>query len=101
MSEIDFQDLPPTRQGQPIDQIWIWIGVHADGSEAMISADLPMLLSTGVETMRHMPLLHSTRAGAEAMHGLARRIQREAMHRSDRLIRIELRCYTPRKDPPQ
>jgi hypothetical protein len=90
---IDFQDLPPTTPGHRLDEIHIWIGVHTDGSETILSADLPMQYSDGSPAMRHMPLMHSQRDRAEQCAELARLIQREAMHRSDRLIKIELRTY--------
>jgi hypothetical protein len=90
---IDFQDLPPTTPGHRLDEVSIWIGVHVDGSETILSADLPMQYSDGTPAMRHMPLMHSMRERAEPFAGLARKIQREAMHRSDRLIRIELRTF--------
>lgn len=97
--EIDFQDLPPTMPGHKLDEVSIWIGVHADGSETILSADLPMRHSDGSPAMRHMPLMHSQREGAERHHDLARRIQREAMHRSDRLIKIELRTFKKAAGP--
>ncbi|MGD0109994.1 MAG: hypothetical protein ABSC06_39145 [Rhodopila sp.] len=86
MAETVFIDLPP--EPKAIHEIFVWIGVHADGREAMLSADMPMAFGT-----RHTPLMSSRRELAEEMQTLARRIQREAMHRSDRLIRIELRTF--------
>jgi hypothetical protein len=88
MAEIEFLDLPPN--ATPIREIHVWIGVHADGQEAMLSADMPMPFGAG---MRHMPLMSSRREQAERMADLARRVQREAMHRADRFIRIELRTF--------
>jgi hypothetical protein len=90
---IDFQDLPPTTPGHRLDEIHMWIGVHVDGSETILSADMEMQYSDGSPAMRHMPLMHSQREQAQQCAGLARNIQREAMHRCDRLIRIELRTY--------
>lgn len=86
MAEILFLDIPPERN--EVRQIHVWIGVHADGQEAMLSADMPMAFGT-----RHTPLMSSRRELAEAMGVLARRIQREAMHRADRFVRIELRTF--------
>lgn len=79
-------DLEPER-GQ-VSEVHIWIGVHADGREAMLSADMPMFGGT-----RHTPLMSSRRSTAEALAPLARQVQRAAMHGSDRFIRIELRTF--------
>jgi hypothetical protein len=86
MSDTDYLDLPP--EPNPIRLIHVWIGVHADGLEAMLSADMPMSFGT-----RHTPLMSSRRDLAEAMAPLARRIQREAMHRADRFVKVELRTF--------
>jgi hypothetical protein len=76
---------------QRIDELWVWIGTHPNGGEGILSVDLPAG-DTGAP--RHMPLMSSKRELAEvAMAGLARRIQREAMHRQDRLVKIELRHF--------
>jgi hypothetical protein len=93
VENFDFQDLPPTTPGHRLDEVSIWIGIHVDGSETIISADLPIQHSDGTWVTRHMPLMHSMRERAEPFACLARKIQREAMHRSDRLIRIELRTF--------
>lgn len=79
-------DLPP--QPYPITEVHIWIGIHADGREAMLSTDMPMAFGT-----RHTPLISTKREVAEGLWVLARRIQLAAMHRADRLIRIELRTF--------
>jgi hypothetical protein len=86
MGDIEFLDIPP--EPNPVREIHVWIGVHADGREAMLSADMPMAFGT-----RHTPLMSSRRDLAEKLQPLARRIQREAMHRADRFIRIELRTF--------
>lgn len=86
MAEIGFLDIPP--EANPILSIHVWIGIHADGQEAMLSADMPMAFGT-----RHSPLMSSRRDLAEALGVLARKIQREAMHRADRFVRIELRTF--------
>ena len=87
MADIDFRYLPP--EANAIQQIHVWIGVHADGREAMLSADMPMGFGT-----RHAPLMSSRHKVAESLAPLARQIQREAMHRADRFLRIELRTFT-------
>lgn len=76
---------------QRVEELWVWVGIHQNGGEGIMSADLPWG-DTGAP--RHVPLMTSKRAQAEgAMAQLARRIQREAMHRADRLVRIELRHF--------
>jgi hypothetical protein len=79
-------DLSP-EAGQVLE-VHIWIGVHADGREAMLSADLPLVMG-----VRHTPLMSSRRDLAEKFAPLVREIQRAAMHGSDRLIRVELRTF--------
>ena len=91
--ETELLDIPPSQPGRKIDKIWIWIGVHADGSETILSADLNMDMPGGGTGRRHMPLMNSRRESAELATELARRIQRETMHRSDRFISVALRCY--------
>lgn len=92
--EIDFQDLPP-EAGKRLDELYVWVGVHADGAETLLSADLTLPLSDGTTVQRHMPLLSSTRRVVESpqMRALARRIQLEAMRQSDRMIAIEIHTY--------
>jgi hypothetical protein len=86
MPQVDYRDLPPERN--LIQEIFVWIGVHGDGREAMLSADMPMPFG-----MRHTPLMSSRRDLAKSMEPIARDIQREAMSRADRYIRLELRTY--------
>lgn len=86
MSEIEYLDLPPEQGG--IHEVFIWIGIHAAGREAMMSADMPTPFG-----IRHMALMTSRRDLAEKLEPTARRIQREAMHTAGRIISIELRTF--------
>jgi hypothetical protein len=85
-------DLPP--EAGTIDTVYIWIGVHRDGREGMISADMPAAFGA----TRHMPLITSRRASAEAMAPLAERIRRESTHKTNRIVRVELRTFSRRGD---
>jgi len=79
-------DIPPEKA--PILEVFIWIGIHADGREAMLSGDFDLPLGR-----RHMPLISSRRELAEKMGDMARQIQQTMMHQADRVIRIELRTF--------
>jgi hypothetical protein len=81
----EMPDLPPPA-AQRINQLHCWIATYPNGSEGIISADMPMP-GYGI---RHMPLMASKREVAEGLAGLARRAQRAAMHKTDRMIRIRL-----------
>ena len=93
MSAIDVPDILPNAPGYRVDEVHMWIGVHVDGSEAILSADLQLTHSDGMPVRRHMALMNSRRDVAESLAGIARRIQREAMHRADKMIRVELRTF--------
>lgn len=88
---IDYLDLTP--EENPIREIYVWIGVHTDGREAMLSADLPFAFGK-----RHAPLMSSRRETAEMMGRIARQIQRAAMHRAARFVKIELRTFKAAPD---
>lgn len=81
-----YLDAPPPGD-QRIRQIHVWIATYANGSEGIISADLPMPVGLGT---RHMPLMNSKRDVAENLQPLARRAQRAAMHQADRIVSIRL-----------
>jgi hypothetical protein len=88
MSDPDFVYLdtpPPT--GRRITELHVWIAIYPDGSEGIVSADLPMPNGLG---HRHMPLMNSSRASAEAAEPIARRVQRHAMHSSMRIVKLKL-----------
>jgi len=86
-----------TRRGRPVElidlplepgaitEIHVWIGVGADGQEAMLLAELAMATGGGI----HMPLQASRRDVAERLGDLAQRICQE----SDQLTRVELRTF--------
>jgi hypothetical protein len=78
----------PTAE-QRIAVLYVWVGVHADGGEGILSADLPLIGST----IRHAPLMSSKRDVAEQLRPLARQVPRASMHLSDRFVRIELREF--------
>jgi hypothetical protein len=75
---------------QRIEMLYVWVGVHADGGEGILSTDLPLPLPGGT---RHTPLMSSRRELAERLRPLAREVQRASMHLADRFVRIELREF--------
>lgn len=86
MSE-HYIDAPPPPE-QRITELHVWIAIYPDGSEGIVSADLPLSFGT-----RHSPLLSSKRKVAESLGRLAREVQRAAMHQAQRIVRVELRTY--------
>lgn len=88
-----YRDMPPPA-AQRVSRLWAWIATHDDGSEGIISADLPF---EGVS--RHIPLLSSQRATALALRPVAERVRDEAMRQSNRRVTIALRAFSA--DDPQ
>jgi hypothetical protein len=86
---------PPTRD-QRIAVLYVGVGIHADGGEGILSADLPMIGTT----IRHAPLMSSKRDLAEQLRPVARQVQRASMHLEDRFVRIELREFRLVADAP-
>jgi hypothetical protein len=86
MSEV-FVDQPPS---PPVTELHVWIGHYAEGGEGLLSGDFPMPHGLGT---RHMPLMNSDRAAAEAFAPAARRIQSSSQHMASRITRIELRTF--------
>ncbi len=86
----------PTAE-QRIAVLYVWVGVHADGGEGILSADLPLI--GGVR--RHAPLMSSKRDVAEQLRPVACQVQRDAMHLNDRFVRIELREFRLVADAPE
>lgn len=82
----EYVDMPPPAE-QRISELWAWVATHASGGEGIMSADLPMPAGIGT---RHVPLIASKRDTAEKLEPLARKIQRAAMHKADRLVSIRL-----------
>lgn len=85
MSEPTILDVPSS---PPFRELWLWIGHYADGSERLMSADLPL-----AGCMRHMPLMNSRREIADQLGGIARRIQNASQHGDAPIVRIELRQF--------
>jgi hypothetical protein len=81
-----FLDMPPP-ESQRITEIHVWIAKYHNGSQGIVSADLPMPNGLG---MRHMPLMSSKRHAAEALEPMAHRARRLAMHQADRIVRVRL-----------
>jgi hypothetical protein len=78
-------DLPnPTK---PITEIYVWIAVHANGGEGILSADLPTPVGP-----RHMPLMSSDRDIAEGMGGVARAIEM-ASRAAGTWVTVEMRSF--------
>lgn len=91
MSEIEVELHVGADAAQRVEELWLWVGVHANGGEGILSADLPF---GDHGAIRHVPLMTSKKQQADGpMAQMARRVQREAMHRADRLVRIELRHF--------
>lgn len=86
---------PPDRI---IDEIFVWVGIGANGKEGIISMDMPFGPAGEV---RHVPLFSSNRTFAEGrLAKVARQAQRVSMHRADRFVRIELRHFTRAQPAP-
>lgn len=71
----------------PITSVSMWIGTYADGTEGVISVDLPLL--PGVQ--RHMPLMHTRREVAERFRPVAEKAWQMQLGR--KFERIELRTF--------
>jgi hypothetical protein len=80
----------PTPKGQRISALHVWIAVYADGSEGIVSTDIPMPDGQG---MRHMPLMSSDLDLAKSLEVRARRLQVAAIHQADRIVRMRLVTY--------
>jgi hypothetical protein len=88
-------DPPPLRQR--VHALYVWIAVYADGSEGIVSADVPF-----EATVRHMPLMSSQHATAAALRPVAERIRAEALRQAGRDMHVELRQFRLVADqPPQ
>ena len=79
-------DFPPDA-GQRVHVLYAWIATHPDGSEGIMSADLPMF-----EGMRHVPLLSSKRHVVENMRDLVEQIVSMSVA-AGTPIKYELRTY--------
>lgn len=86
-------DNPPPSE-QRIDALHVWIATYADGSEGIVSADLPLASGLG---MRHMPLMSSKRELVERMEPLARSVQKAAVRQAKRITKLDLVTY--RREP--
>lgn len=78
---------------EPFQEVFIWIGHYADGTEGMLSADFVMPVATGERVTRHMPLMSSQRVPAAEMAPIARNIQSASQHAPRRIVRVELRRF--------
>ena len=74
---------------QRITVLHVWVSILEDGSEGIVSADLPFETVT-----RHMPLLSSRYTTAVALRPLAENIRDEALHQAGRVMRVALRTFT-------
>lgn len=89
---IDYLDQPP-EVGCTITEIHMWIAIQDDGGEGIMSADVPFSMSDGSLTVRHIPLMSSSRDSAELLGPRARQVQQVARDHGGRLVRIELRSF--------
>ena len=78
---------------QRVRRVYAWIAIHDDGSEAIITAQLPL----AGNQPRYMPLVSSKPAGATAQIALARAFA-DASARDGRPVRIVLRSFGPASD---
>jgi hypothetical protein len=78
-----------TPSSAPMVEVHIWISHYADGTEGIIATDFPL---AGMVT-RHIPLMHSVRATAEAFADIARKAQSASQHTGARIVRLELRTF--------
>jgi hypothetical protein len=69
-----------------IATIFVWVAVHRDGGEGIISADVPGLV---MGETRHTPLMSSIRTVADGLEPLAS----EVIRLSRRAVRAELREF--------
>lgn len=72
--------------GQIIRELHCWIATYSDGTEGIIAS--------GLEGLGMTPLISSRRDKAEALEVVARRIQRAAMHQTNRVLGIRLVTFT-------
>jgi hypothetical protein len=81
-------DIPPPPD-QRITQIFVWLLIDTkDGSEGIISHDLPMAMGT-----RHAPLMASKRATAMKMQPIAERVASATSTERGRPIETVLRTF--------
>lgn len=79
-----------------IRTIYVWIAVHENGGEGIMSADMPW---SDEGQIRHVPLMTTRlRTAAGPMGDMARRIQQEIKERLGQIITIKLRKF--RVEPP-
>jgi hypothetical protein len=76
----------------PISEVHIWIGVYADGSNGILSADLGSF-SDGV--MRHGPLMHSCREVAVRAQPIVDHIRRATLSlpAARHIVSVKLECF--------
>lgn len=87
MKNIIFDQTVP--KDQRITELHVWIAINEDGSEGILSADIPF---PGGMT-RHCPLLNSKRDVAERLRDQAEMMQKLA-ELSGTPLKIELRTFT-------
>jgi hypothetical protein len=87
MSDDTLIDIPPPPD-QRITQLFVWIMLNDDGSEGIVSADMPMEMG-----MRHSPLMSSKRETAMKLRPIAERIGSLTSTERDKPVTVVLRTF--------
>jgi hypothetical protein len=80
-------DIPPPPD-QRVTQLFVWLMINEDGSEGIVSADLPMEFGT-----RHAPLFTSKRETAEKLRPIAERVGLLTSEERGKPVTIVLRTF--------
>jgi hypothetical protein len=80
-------DIPPPPD-QRVTQLFVWIMINDDGSEGIMSHDLPFAMGT-----RHAPLMTSKREAAEKMRPIAERVGLLTSEERGKPVTIVLRTF--------
>jgi hypothetical protein len=87
MSDTSLLDIPPPPE-QRVNHLFVWIMLNDDGSEGIISADMPMEMG-----MRHSPLMSSKRDVAMRLRPIAERIAALTSTERDKPVTVVMRTF--------